>query len=544
MNAIPPPVGLNQRQDADPPKQITRHVPGLGTLHGYVWPNGVQRFYGIPYGKFTKNWTRATLVESWQDQTHDGTKLGPWAMQPVPWAYVSSHSSIPVQPYSYLNAPNENDNKNCLTMNLTLPPGTKAGSNNEVPIPAPVLIFIHVGAFVYGSSYFPAYDGYRLVSESLRKGKPVVYASFNYRLGLFGFLASTDVRRQLKADGFAGNSNFGLTDQQLALEWIRSYIPRFGGDKDNVTIFGESAGAMSVSAHLASRKGKDLFHRAAQLSGGLGSFQSFTDEEFYEKLLREIKIPRDAEDRLERLQEIPDERLVAVTHKMFTTFITVPSLCNDGWFFENPHSPFHLKPPPSWLKGFMAGETRDKGMIFRDEFWHETPKTVRSRLRQHLDTDAVNHVESAYDITPEMTYSVKDRILEDIAGDVMMRIPNIAIADTATLKHCSVPIYLYHFDQRWLTAEERPVADAVHSAFVDFAYGLEPWEDYSVAKRWRIWGPDDKVRLVTEGEDEPERRYGRMRGLLSKEWYPKFFRFVEDVAIKRYRIFDGTGYVY
>lgn len=73
---IHPSKVLTERQDLIPPKNTSIELPGLGTLHGYVWPNGVRQFYGIPYGKFTKNWSRSTLVESWPNQEHDGRKLG------------------------------------------------------------------------------------------------------------------------------------------------------------------------------------------------------------------------------------------------------------------------------------------------------------------------------------------------------------------------------------------------------------------------------------------------------------------------------------
>lgn len=366
-----------------------------------------------------------------------------------------------------------------------------------------------------------------------------------YRLGLFGFLACNDIAADLQRDGFEGNGNFGLTDQQLALEWIQKHIAVFEGDKKNVTIFGESAGGMSVAAQMISRKGPSLFHRAAQLSGSMGSFQAFTPDEheiFYERILRYFGIPLDAADRLQQLQAISDDQISAATQPVFTAFITIPSLCNDGWFWENKdgYSPFELSAPPSWLKSFMTGETRDEGMIFRDEIWRETPDLIRERLQKRLDAAAVQDVIKLYDFHENVTYAEKNRILEDMAGDVYMRIPNVAIGDACVNLNTPVPSFFYHFDQRCsfsdniyngdafhaldlvyifltryegVSPEERPVADAMHTAFIEFTHGVSPWEEYKASRKWRVWGPNGKIKMLSEDEDEKARNYSRLRYL-------------------------------
>lgn len=485
------------------------------------------------------------------------------AMQPAPFEYLAGHSSIPVRPYSYLNSPNESDNRNCLTINLTLPP---EAADQKVP----VLTFIHGGAYIFGSSHFPIYDGYRLVSESVRKGKPVVYAAMNYRVGIFGFLASKDIVEDLKKDGFQGNGNFGLTDQQLALEWVQKNISYFQGDKDNVTIFGESAGAMSVAALIASRRGKDLFHRGAQLSGSLSSFDSFSQEQheaFYERVLDAFDIPIDAPDRLQRLQNVSDERITSSTPHIYTTLVSISSLCNDGWFFEDgfEHNALKIFNPPSWLKSFMLGETQDEGLIFREELWKEDIKTITRHLEKNLEPEAVQRVKQLYGLHDEINHSEKMRILEELCGDLFFRIPNILQADSLYNNRCEVPAYLYHFDQQCsfpdsiyrgeayhaldllfifltkyesMTPEEQPLADAIHSAFLEFTYGNDPWEPYNVGRRYRLWGPHGRMAFVTEADDEPTRRYIRARELWSQEWYQGLFTTGTDLAIKRHRVFQ------
>jgi len=112
----------------------------------------------------------------------------------------------------------------------------------------PVMLFIHGGAYTMGSAPNAA--------ALARKGH-VVTVTINYRLGVFGFLAHPALP----------STNFGLLDQQLAMKWVRDNIAAFGGDASNVTIFGESAGAGSVCAHLASKTAAGLFDRAIEESG-------------------------------------------------------------------------------------------------------------------------------------------------------------------------------------------------------------------------------------------------------------------------------------
>jgi para-nitrobenzyl esterase len=125
---------------------------------------------------------------------------------------------------------------------------------------APVMVFIHGGAFIQGASTLPIYDGRALAKRG------VVVVSLNYRVGVLGFLATSALQQ---TDGAAGN--FGLWDQRLALQWVRDNAAAFGGDPANVTMFGQSAGAASVAIHLVSPGSQSLFDRAIVQSGGGGS---------------------------------------------------------------------------------------------------------------------------------------------------------------------------------------------------------------------------------------------------------------------------------
>jgi len=177
---------------------------------------------------------------------------------PAPWAGVrdarASGAGAP-QPVSTLGgmfsriAGPAATSEDCLTLDVATPAADGARR--------PVLVWIHGGAFVMGAGSALVYGGAGLA----RRGD-VVVVTLNYRLGALGWLALGDV-----APGAGFAANLGLRDQLAALEWVQRNIAAFGGDPDNVTVFGESAGAMSVGALLGAPRARGLFARAIAQSG-------------------------------------------------------------------------------------------------------------------------------------------------------------------------------------------------------------------------------------------------------------------------------------
>lgn len=139
--------------------------------------------------------------------------------------------------------------EDCLTLNVWTP---KTGAKAKLP----VIVWIHGGAFVFGAGGMPIYDG----TPMAKKG--AVFVSINYRLGPLGFFAHP----ALDAERPKGPSNFGLLDQIAALKWVQANIAAFGGDSDNVTIMGQSAGGKSVLALYASPLARGLFSRGVAMS--------------------------------------------------------------------------------------------------------------------------------------------------------------------------------------------------------------------------------------------------------------------------------------
>lgn len=143
--------------------------------------------------------------------------------------------------------------EDCLYLNIWVPEGTKPSSK------LPVMVYIYGGAFITGSDALPVYNG-----TSLAVSGNAIIVNLNYRLGALGFLVLDGITD-------ATNNNFGFRDQIMALQWVQTNIASFGGNPANVTIFGESAGAMSVGLHaLSSSQSSGLFNAAIMESNPLG----------------------------------------------------------------------------------------------------------------------------------------------------------------------------------------------------------------------------------------------------------------------------------
>lgn len=170
--------------------------------------------------------------------TREATRPGPAAPQfALPW-------------FGWISAAGVKPSQDCLSLNVWTP-GLDEGQR-------PVLVWFHGGGFLVGSGATPVYNGHDLA----RRGN-VVVVTLNYRLGALGY---AHLNRVL-GEGFEQSSNLGVRDQIAALEWVREHIDRFGGDPNNVTLMGQSAGAMSIGALLGAPRARALFHRAVLQSG-------------------------------------------------------------------------------------------------------------------------------------------------------------------------------------------------------------------------------------------------------------------------------------
>lgn len=211
-----------------------------GAIRG-VSENGVNRFLGVPYAAPPAGALRfaAPAPAKW-DGVRDASKRGMIAPQPTPTPEEMERvlPGVDIEP---LIGGAQVQGEDCLVLNIWTPVGAAD---------APVMVFIHGGAFTGGAGAADVYDG----TSFARAG--IVLVTINYRLGVEGFLPIP-----------GAPTNLGLRDQIASLQWVRDNIAAFGGDASNVTVFGESAGAMSVASLVASPLAKGLFKRAIVQSG-------------------------------------------------------------------------------------------------------------------------------------------------------------------------------------------------------------------------------------------------------------------------------------
>lgn len=219
-----------------------------GLISGKLDSSGqIKIFKGIPFAApplGDLRWKAPQPVQPWEGiKTCTENPPSPMQNPPVPFFAWSSEFLIPAEPIS----------EDCLYLNVW----TAAEKSDEK---RPVMVWIYGGGFGSGGSTVPLYDG-----EDLAK-KGIVVVTINYRVGILGFLAHPELSAE-NPDQTSGN--YGILDQIAALEWVKKNIDAFGGDPDNVTIAGQSAGAYSVNALVVSPKAKGLFHKAIAQSGGM-----------------------------------------------------------------------------------------------------------------------------------------------------------------------------------------------------------------------------------------------------------------------------------
>ena len=293
----------------------------------------------------------------------------------APWEGVLNATKFaPACPQLKTRHPQGEISEDCLYLNVWTP----AKSADEK---LPVLVWIHGGGYVSESSAQPEYSGMLLAK------KGVVVVSMDYRLWAFGFLVHPDLAKE-SPNNVSGN--YGLLDEVAALQWIQANIAAFGGDPSQVTIFGESAGALSVTAHVASPLSKGLFIRAVSESGTIqdwvfphanGSLEqaTYTSQKFVEVLNCSNSSSQIACMRNKTHQEITDAlvplMIATNTPPSMTAVSKVKNIqfapVYDGWFFPEHPANIFSEGRQNQVP-FMIGFTADEGTLFVDDIPNES----------------------------------------------------------------------------------------------------------------------------------------------------------------------------
>jgi para-nitrobenzyl esterase len=305
-----------------------------------VLNDSVQVFRGIPYGAPTSGANRfmpPRKPESWSG-VRNAYENGHMA----PQVDTNSSSLLGLQ-----WRPNVLQGEDCLSVNVYTR-GVRDGRKR------PVMVWLHGGGFAYGASYGIGYDGTNLA----RSGNIVVVA-VNHRLNLFGYLYLA----QVGGSDYANSGNVGMLDLVASLEWVRDNIERFGGDPNNVTIFGQSGGGGKVSTLLAMPRAKGLFHKAIVQSGStLRQVPIDEAQKATEKILAKLDIKT---AHVDQLQKMPIERLLAAIAPDATPGVNLLRLAPvvDGG--ELPHNPFDpTAPEVSADVPMMIGTVETEGSYF------------------------------------------------------------------------------------------------------------------------------------------------------------------------------------
>lgn len=260
-----------------------------GKLEG-GWEDGISVFRGIPYAASPAGqwrWRPPQPVQGWTG-VRQARNFGATAPQSRGGLNIMYEAQV-----------EESQSEDCLFLNIWSP-----GPDNSR---RPVMVWIHGGAFNRGSGSNPNYSGFNLAKRG-----DVVIVSINYRLGWAGFLHLD----KITGGRVPATGNEGLLDQIAALRWVRDNIAFFGGDPGNVTIFGESAGAMSIGCLLAMPLAKGLFRKAILQSGSNTTKSLDEAVELSERFLNILGIKGDD---TEKLISMPIEQLLSAQNKLSVT---------------------------------------------------------------------------------------------------------------------------------------------------------------------------------------------------------------------------------
>ncbi|KAL6230956.1 hypothetical protein BDW75DRAFT_234005 [Aspergillus navahoensis] len=457
------------------------------------------QYCGIPYATLPKRWTRSTLKTSWNNDRHDGTKLG----NDCPRPYSEDDDTddlVPVPPAPHFPDPPKTDELTGLVMNIVIPFGPT--SNNQK---LPVMVYVHGGSLLYGGANLPIFDAVNLVSQSLKMDAPIICVNFNYRVGLGGFLASEAIRRELQQDGFQGCGNFGFTDQQLAA----AHPPRF--------------------------------RRAVCMSGlsvSIPPWDMEQHEALFQAVCRYFTIDASRPDVLDYLREIPQQDLANATPANQGVLSGTGNPCLDGWFYKG--DPCEIRTAPDWLEALMVGDTYHEGIIFHLNLLDDDFASIRRTLLNYIhNVNETDQILMDYGIFQDLSHDMLLERVEHMCGDAIFKIPNYVTAFENPVLDNMGALFLYHFDQRSrlenalegmayhahellylfknlankMSDEENSMAEAFAAAWIRFCNGHAPWR--ASKGEWKVWGPDSVQAIKSEEEDEAVRSYTRMKRILA-----------------------------
>ncbi|EEU43385.1 uncharacterized protein NECHADRAFT_82612 [Fusarium vanettenii 77-13-4] len=507
--------------------------------------DGVVQCLGLKYASLENRFADAQIMDYPTKGQLTATKHGPPVI--MPHGAVDFEMQLIQQAIPKLDVPPMSD-LDGLNLNITLPKDC-----NESSVPRlPVLVFVHGGSFTFGSSSYSHYDQSRIVKLSIEMGKPIIAINFNYRLGIPGFLAS----QELSDAGFKPNR--GLRDQKVALRWIKKYISGFGGDPDQITLVGQSAGAgnntpacptllvsdfkftASVDFHMQSEEA--LFSQAILFGGSsvlLKPFQPEAAESVYTSAIKALALDKQSpQGRIESLLSIPVESMMAnaakemieagptIDHDLIQTAATLGDT-ND--MVESPMT------RNGWCKKLFSIDSKFDGSIFDLLNLRSRQQGITASFRTHLiktlgqiaasrvlyhykirkDTpDEESLLSIAQAITDVGYYALSVKYAESFPGDSILghfNEPNPWDGVHAgRANHILDIAYLFgNYDER-LGPQNRRVARSLAEDILSFVCRGDDFPVFGLEKKVVVYGPgvDGVSRQILRWDDGAARRDG------------------------------------
>ncbi|KAJ5647856.1 Carboxylesterasetype B [Penicillium lividum] len=455
-------------------KGIERNVGGVP----------VHQFLGIKYASVPARFERAKPVDIFRGAVVDATKYGPRC----PQADVDVRHLLRI-PEDFVIAPEAEDEFECLNLEITCPPVSSTTG------PLPVLVWIHGGSQIvtFCSAASKICVGTKIVADSVQSGKPIIFVSINYRLNIFSF-------------GDGKEKNLALKDQRIGLDWVRKNIASFGGDPNNITLSGESAGAIYTHAHLIT--GPPV-KRAVMASG---------------TLYLSSPLPVERGDGLIKVLESKVQELGQSSLRSSSVPVLIQALkeCNVNtmWIQEEPELD-NWETKPEQVDEVMIGDTEYESVIWRNGVELLSGETIAAAFDQNQEWGT--KLRKIYQVVADRPTAAKLGAL-DIVNDARYTLPVEVVSEK--LRAAKKRVYNYVVDQPnpWQPSSRahhavdllllfegidlafNPSAQTVgremRQRWIDFVYGQAPWSD---EKRF-AYGPLGECKEINDAQFAARRR--------------------------------------